>query len=493
MKKIRGQFEKILLAPVHPLLFAVYYVFRLYALNVHGIPFRDLIRPLLASALAAGCCFLLYFFFVRNRHTAAFMVSATLFMFYFYSAGWELLPIPKTRGWAEAFPLIWGVLALGILLWLGRKSDAKWDVNSIFGANLMALILLLFPTLQTARYAVAVALPFTPRVSHVVDLRPPASPPDVYYVILDAYPRADVLKQYGYDNSPFLESLKDLGFYVAECSQSNYANTAPSLTSALNMDYLPELSASIRPGERDLFTLFRLLDENAVQASFSRMGYKIVSFESGFLWAEWRDADVFIAPPYGPLTDFETTMLLSTYAKTLNDWGYLDLTDIHAEQYRTRTRLALNSFDALAREPGPKFVFIHLIVPHAPFAFDENGNPADPNQLGGNRGYIAQVKFINKFLLPELKTLIEKSAQPPVIIVQGDHGPLEKDLQLRILNAYYLPNGGAEALYPGISPVNTFRVVFNAYFGAAFPLLEDVSYYPQKEVFDFSAEPNTCP
>jgi len=48
---------------------------------------------------------------------------------------------------------------------------------------------------------------------------------------------------------------------------------------------------------------------------------------------------------------------------------------------------------------------------------------------------------------------------------------------MKILNAYYLPDGGSEAIYPAISPVNTFRTIFNRYFGGNLPLLEDRSYF----------------
>lgn len=492
MNKMRVWFEQWLLSPIHPLLFAIYYALRMYVFNIHGIPFRDFIRPLLISVFAAGALFTLCFLFIRRKHSAAFMTSSVLFMFYFYYNGWSLLPIQKTHAQAARFPVIWALLTLLVVFWLARNSHADQNVNAIAGVNLMALTLLLFPVMQGIRYAIADSQSFLPQVRHVVAGKQIEALPDIYYVILDAYPRADVLNQYGYDNGQFIQDLKDMGFYVAACSQSNYSNTAPSLTSSLNMDYLQTLSATIRPEEDDLWGTFKMLDENAARASAVNMGYKTTSFASGFLWAEWRDADVFIAPPDGPMTEFETTVLLSSYARTLNDLGYVNVSDIHAERFRTRTRLILESFDALALQPGPKFVFIHLIVPHAPFAFDENGNPANPNQFRGNDGYVTQVKFINKFILPGLRTLIEKSPQPPVIILQGDHGPLDKNLQMRILNAYYLPRG-AEALYPGISPVNSFRVVFNAYFDADLPLLEDISYYSSNGKYDFSVIPNTCP
>ncbi len=39
-----------------------------------------------------------------------------------------------------------------------------------------------------------------------------------------------------------------------------------------------------------------------------------------------------------------------------------------------------------------------------------------------------------------------------------------------------LPNVENSPLYDGISPVNSFRVVFNAYFGTKFALLPDRTY-----------------
>jgi hypothetical protein len=45
------------------------------------------------------------------------------------------------------------------------------------------------------------------------------------------------------------------------------------------------------------------------------------------------------------------------------------------------------------------------------------------------------------------------------------------------LNAYYFPDQNYAALYPAISPVNSFRVIFNQYFGTDLELLEDRNYF----------------
>ena len=67
-----------------------------------------------------------------------------------------------------------------------------------------------------------------------------------------------------------------------------------------------------------------------------------------------------------------------------------------------------------------------------------------------------------------------------VIIIQGDHGIFasyckDKDNLYKILNAYYFPDRDYSLLYQKITPVNSFRVIFNKYFNAEMKLLEDIT------------------
>ena len=66
--------------------------------------------------------------------------------------------------------------------------------------------------------------------------------------------------------------------------------------------------------------------------------------------------------------------------------------------------------------------------------------------------------------------ILSKSDVAPIIILQGDHGNEHK-----ILNAYYFPREDYDLLYETISPINSFRIVFNLYFDADYELLEDES------------------
>ena len=76
----------------------------------------------------------------------------------------------------------------------------------------------------------------------------------------------------------------------------------------------------------------------------------------------------------------------------------------------------------------------------------------------------------------------------PVIVLQSDEGPYTgldygagatiEDLEMHfgILNAYHFPGLASTGLYPEITPVNTFRLLFDDYFDADLPLLPDRNY-----------------
>lgn len=492
---MKKRVEHLFLSPVYSYLFGAYFIFRIYANNIHGVPPGEFLRPLLISLLATCVLMASFHGWTRDWQRSALMTSVLLAMFFSYGLIWSLLIAMRIRARVEILAGVWILLAVLILTRIAAGTGKRVSQDSIVGMNLIAIILLLFPTLQTIRYIVANSLPFEAGVDTAASIHITPSSPDIYYIILDGYGRTDAILPYGYDNSGFIESLRGMGFYVADCSQSNYAGTGLSLTSALNMEYAQHLGDAFSPDETDLINLYKLLDHNAARRSLGAAGYKTVAFASGFYWAEWRDADVFLSPPRNSVTEFEAVVLFSTLARVLDDRGVVNLDDLHGENFRSRTRLVLDSFDSLAEMPGPKFVFIHIIAPHDPPVFDRAGNPIPPDQVDSREGYANMAEFISDAILPGLETLIRKSTIPPVILLQGDHGPSPRHPadRMKILNAYFLPRGAGN-LYPGISPVNSFRVVFNSYFETDYPLLEDVSYFsnPPKR-YDFEIMQNTCP
>jgi hypothetical protein len=315
---------------------------------------------------------------------------------------------------------------------------------------------------------------------------------------MDAYGRSDVLAElYGVDNRPFLDFLRQKGFFVADESHTNYTQTIFSIPAALNFAYIEPPQGSIEDGQYFL----ERIRENELMRLLRGCGYRVAVLESGYYYTDHLDADYHLTGS-GMLNEFENLLLAGTPAEVVAEKYKLDPP---AEQsyaaHRLRTLDGLNQLRWAYQIPGPKIVFAHLVLPHPPFIFDATGHPVEPSRpysIGDGdeyegsleeyrAGYATQVEFADRRLRQAISALLSRSKQPPVIILQGDHGPGgrlnwnspdESCLWERsgILNAYYLP-GGTEQLYPSITPVNSFRVVLNAVFGTHLPLLPDRTYF----------------
>jgi hypothetical protein len=332
--------------------------------------------------------------------------------------------------------------------------------------------------------------------------------------VFDTYGRSDTLRTYfQFDNSAFIQQLEKVGFYVAPCSQSNYASTELSLSSSLNLNYLDILgdNSSKIYSQQDLY---RLLQKNSVRQQLKNAGYRIVTLDSGFDPTDWKDADVHLSMESDPLRtyllggvnafealEFQTSGGLLLYnAKPHLPAKVQSFLDAAYTEHRQRILFAFDTLETLPKMPGPKFVFVHILAPHSPFVFGANGEIvgrhtpftlnndleiADPKAY--IEGYRNQVQYINRRTIQAVQAILASSKTPPIIIVQGDHGPkagiTTQIGRMAILNAYYLP-GGNEGLYATITPVNSFRIIFNRYFGGQFQLLPDLSYFSSNKTPD---------
>jgi hypothetical protein len=335
----------------------------------------------------------------------------------------------------------------------------------------------------------------------------PENPPDVYFFLLDSYGRADLLKQaYGFDNSDFVSELEKRDFFVAKCSQSNYVRTEISLGSSLNMQYLQDLSDTFTPDSTARRLLWDSLKHNAVRYDFEDMGYETVTFDTGFEWLNISDSDYFISPPpiSSGMTEFEGLFMRTTAARYAQDWDWVDPDYLLGVGFRDRFKNIFNNIDDVAKIQQPTFTYAHVISPHPPFVFDPDGNPTYPPDFWNEqrqylpgpyeKGYVNQMQYLNKNMLQAIDTILADSKTPPIIIIQGDHGPWLQPTDKRFWNltAIYFPDHKDE-LYSKISPVNIFRLVFNTYFGGKYDILDDISYFsPVPNIYDFSKVPHPC-
>lgn len=490
--------------PWYPVAVSAYPVLALLAANIGEVKPEAGWRPLLLCMALTGILSILLRSIFRDWNRAAFLTALWLVLFFSYGHLYIWLTQKLDDVDFKIWLLIgWLLLAVIAVVW------ARWKSPAPGALNVIALGLVVTSLVQ-------IGSGLGPRSGHYVaaknaplqKLTLPQNPPDVYYFILDMYTRADLLKRsFNYDNSEFLGALEQRGFYVAECSQSNYTRTEISLTSTLNLSYLQDLDPKFNDPESTARRhLWDALKHNVVRYQLESLGYKTIAFANGFPWSELDDAHVFLTPPpfSSGISEFETLFIQTTLARNLQDVGWLDLDQISGQNFRDRDLLVFNSIEDVAKMQGPKYVHVHLILPHPPFVFGPDGDFTNPADFWNEKkvypgakfriGYINQLQFVNMKMLEMIDTILAESETPPIIIVQGDHGPwLQPDPQrFFILNAYYLPDGKTE-LYPTISPVNSFRVVFNDYFGGNYDMLKDTTYFsPVPKLYNFSESPYPC-
>lgn len=503
--------------PWYVLLISLYVPMQLGAHNIGQIPLNSIYRSVFVSGLLGLAILFLFRLVLHNWIPAGLGATIVIILMlsygqvYFYVEG---LQVGKFLiGRHRYLLLLWMGLAVVGIPWIVRHSNRLGLLSSVL--NKLTLVLLLFPVVELVVYSIRSSqtnnlVGSESQQSYSlqpVDATAPHNLPDVYYIILDAYGRSDVLSKYiGFDNSLFLNRLRDMGFYVADCAQSNYAKTDLSLSSSLNLNYVTTLDPSLRPNRTDRLPLWNLIKNNAVKATFKKMGYTTMAFETGFEFSHLNNLDVFYTPPRKGFNEFEMLYLRTTMAVLLDDEGVFARFHYTPEDRKRELILFdLKTLSKIPSIPGPKFVFAHLVIPHQPFVFAPNGDPfVVPERINKGTtyytqqdyitGYRNQTIFISNQIVKIVWDIVKNSATPPIIIIQGDHGPnhFGEPQRMGILNAYYFP-GANGVLYDTITPVNSFRLLFNTYFGTHYDLLDDVSYYSKYPMaYQFDVVPNQC-
>jgi len=507
-----------------PVIFAVYPVLAIFAHNLQILKFADITSILIAVVLLGAGLTALFLLIFRDISKASLIAICWLAVFFSYGQVYNVihqsLGVNIGRN-VILLPIAFGLMALS-LVWIGLLArDLSWLVT-LFGS--MIVILWLMASYSIVRYYIStadnkpVAQAAAPLTAH------PGASPNIYYIILDGHGRQDMLQQlYGYDESGFINFLKAKGFFVADSSHSNYMKTVLSLSSSLNLQYLDTIGIPNDSTAADWTWLDGKVKDSRVRALLAQQGYKFVSFNNDFQTAP-ADADIYynydtIANAADTksvlgISEIDQMFLSSTMGHVIIDLGWLSKTTDNQQADKFHYLQVKYIFTTLSETPalpGRNFIFAHILSPHPPFIFNPDGSfKVDPFPFSWNdgsdylgtvrqyiNGYNDQVEYVDHAAENLITNILSRSTTPPIIIIQGDHGPgayldwnsVEKsnlDERLSILNAYYFPGNHSDTLYASITPVNSFRVLLSEYFGMTLPLLPDQSYFTTaSKPFDF--------
>ncbi|HUW45436.1 MAG TPA: hypothetical protein VMW50_06540, partial [Dehalococcoidia bacterium] len=475
--QMKQKLKAIFKGPVvfYPLLFAAFPILFLYAHNISETSASQMWLSLVISVAATLVLWAVLSLILRSLAKAGFATAIFLVFFFSYGRLYDGLNylgvfVPKHAYLLPAMLFVWGYC----VYFIGRAKRDFRITTRLF--NIAAVVLIAINLFNIGSYQVRLARlsADTPVESTEHTAASPAelnTLPDIYFIILDEYAHPDTMKEwYDYDNSEFINSLEDKGFFVAHESRTRTRSTAYSIASTLNMEYT-SLAAPLE-------IVKQMIATNKVVDFLNQRGYRYAYFQIDNWWRGTYGVDTdlpvdFQSPERNHLmTDFSrllwnTTMLCPFY------------NHIYGTEYiRSWRNGLLDTLSHLKTMPdieGPKIVIAHLMCPHEAFVFGPKGEyiaPANWSNYKDKQFYLGQYIFISAEIEKVIDVLLDKSEMPPIIILQSDHGirPYHPGIVIggdeweKILNAMYLPGMDADMLYDNISTVNTFRLIFNHYF-----------------------------
>jgi hypothetical protein len=491
-----------------PFLTGTYFVVLLAAVNVgEDIKSIDIFAALLVLWLITLLASLLPVVILRDRRSAVLVLTLGVGSAFVYPYFLEyLLEKEVIVGSQIRFFILYVMITMAAIGYVRWKRISGADVLKIFSYLMTALILV-----NAAQIAIGPGeskyVPDNELIAHFVSAVDPSdNHPDVYYLMFDMYGTSRTLsKYYGYDNSSFTESMSNLGFVELEESRSNYGWTDLSLPSTFNMTHLafPDgTKMAIKERSADaLHSRTADVSNSNVGQIFSKLGYstKTVNTSATRTGERFTIADAVLSPFSDQLLN---TTIFWQFRVRLNRWLTFGYGNHNFEENFTVENI-------LNTEDQPRFTYVYSSPPHMPFIYDANGKisggPAstkliDTNQDLYREGYRNSVSFVNSKIPEIVAELIKRSPTPPIIIIQGDHGPavlavgapMDVDIpsvesideRYGIMNTMFMPKHCSKSPPSDLTSVNTFRFVLASCYESPWDMLTNDIFWGQGDSFE---------
>ena len=526
MKSTDGKIRKIWV--VYPFFLAAFPVFALYYHNASEILPWVFVKPLIASLLLAALIFGGAKLLLKDWHKAGLLTGLVILIIFSHGHIHSALAYRFENLFAQGqykffgflslgiddiLVAVWTVTGLALLIFLWRTKRSFSSVTKFL--NFFAIFLFAVPTVTSAFYKIA---NIKPRVLQEIDskigqevtlkVEEGAVKPDIYYIILDRYAGESTLKDlYGFNNREFLDFLTEKGFYVAERSTMNYPRTLISLAASLNMEYINFLAEIAGENTSDQTFSYPLLNNHKVGELLKSQGYRYLHLGSWFeptKVSPLADQNFIMGDLYLGIDGFSTELLETTlFAPIIRRLSSRTSSFEFDTQHRNRILYQFENLERIPSLDSPKFIFAHILLPHDPYVFGGNCEELPSIAKASIPNYLAHVSCANQKTEKLVETILASSKTPPIIVIQADEGPYNMlypmpktkkvgfdfagasddtlNERFPILNALYLPGVDTSDLYSSMTPVNTFRFIFNKYFGANLELLPDKNYVYQDE------------
>ncbi len=497
-----------------PVLFSLYPVIFWYAHNASLLTLSQLRLPLLIAVMLAGFMYILLRRILGTDVKAS--LAAALFVVFFWTFDLMAGAISRMIPIADWIVLLLACAIYAVCIYALHRTHKQDVLEALRNILFVVVCVLLAYNLARLVYAeyrkVSVTLQGWNQYSIPIQGSADKDGPDIYLIILDAYASFHTLEEeFAYDNRAFAAFLEKHGFFVAENSRTRYITTPLCMAALLNLEYptgpvdkdiMLDLvyNPEVRRGT-EAYALYRSYDQeeiferwqnNDLFASLQAHQYDIHVLEGvsqHYTTLRFPHADKHISyqsiqtaglRPWAQNHFYDMLLRASILAPFFHRRARDSVDDIHY----LGTKYVLDALKKRTDFTNPTFVYAHIMAPHAPYVFDQNGKYVSQSTeaLRGRRvngmvtseyadvndAYVNQLRFVTS----EIKDVIRhqfKDGSPTntIFLIMSDHGPRPHELYLEdpshafhVLNAIYVPDGAYDSLYADISPVHALRAIY---------------------------------
>ncbi len=412
--------------------------------------------------------------FIKDRIKTALLLSYILLVALFFRDIVEFIiyfGISEALNFiGELFIVIIVALILLVVLikWLRRTNSSLVNLNTYL--NLLTTIFLTIEIIGCSFSNVS-RIDLKEKVELKISVNDTTKKPDIYFILLDGYTGFSGLKKlWKFDNNELKKFLTENDFFFAQNGRSVYNVTNYSIASTFNMTELVFDTADIY-AKSSYLSLANFIKHNPAVKYFYESGYDFINFS---FW------DMFNKNKY--YQDIYFLRRGNIYqARTI----YGHLYEIWNERFADMAEINYGIFKSLAKtqntfDEKPKFIYAHIMMPHPPYYFDAEGNRTDFSYSNDGKNmhkYLEQLKYTNKLLMETISGILNSAKQPPIIVVESDHGfrsyegKDKDDIEYSVLSCFYFPDKDYSLLNDSLKTINTFRIIFNKYFNQNLKLL----------------------
>jgi hypothetical protein len=474
IKQINSIFSKLIPLYLYPFLYSFFIIIFFYTKNIEEVPVSDIFFPLGALLCATCILFLLFSLLFREPHKSALVVFILIFAFFSYGFLWDGLRFLLNdflhlknaavllirHRYLLPGMILFCLIAIIYIAFVQKSLKKTTQFFFILVSFLLGLNAIIITTYFFSHHKLNDEIPTKSEFNKSVQLHPTLDYfPDIYYFTFDEFAGFKTIKMvYNYDPSSFHDFLIKSGFYIPQNSHSNYSSTPFSLASSANMEYVHFDK--------------NMMKHSLIRDIFAKAGYQTIPTENENKFTNLIFNDFFMG--------LINNSIFKIFSIAIHRHSILN---------------GLKTLESSFLIKGPKFVRYHIICPHAPFIFTANGSQTkldDWNNWENKNLYLSQWIFISKQIEKCIESILTNSKQPPIIIIQSDHGersvgnqPCRFATSYDILNAYFLPDKNYGIFYDSVSPVNSFRIIFNHYFKTNYKLLPDLCYLAKEHYKQF--------